>query len=517
MTLKYKFTPKKYQFKVLALTLDNLLCMTSVGLLQKLMRQTAVYGLSSIVARLLNYLLVPLYTRLLSPDEYGIVTEMYSYVAFLIVLYTYGMETAFFNTLRSEEENKYTIYSTSFWSLLLSTVVFSTILCVLSQPIAELLHYPQQAHFVRYIALILALDTLATLPFAWLRYEEKALRFAIIRLITIGANIGLNIFFLVLCPKYADSVAWIKAIYLPQMGVGYIFLSNLISSALCLLLLLPELLAVRWEWNKALWRTMVWYGLPLVVVGLAGSINEVLDRLLLKHLLPYDTARNLAELGIYGACYKLSILMTLFTQAYRFAVEPLFFKEAGQKDSPNFYANTTRYYIAVTWFIFLGVLLFLPILQHFIGRDFRSGLSVVPILLAANLFLGLYYNLSIWYKLSNKTHLGAIISLIGSLLTIVLNVWWIPIWGYLGSAYATLICYSSMCIISYFWGQKHYPIPYPIPLLLLYTLTALVLWQIDSRLFIASAVGQYGFKIFLLSAYIGIIVYLEKRQAFSKQ
>ncbi|HNI45358.1 MAG TPA: oligosaccharide flippase family protein, partial [Chitinophagales bacterium] len=337
MTLKYKFTPKKYQFKVLALTLDNLLCMTSVGLLQKLMRQTAVYGLSSIVARLLNYLLVPLYTRLLSPDEYGIVTEMYSYVAFLIVLYTYGMETAFFNTLRSEEENKYTIYSTSFWSLLLSTVVFSTILCVLSQPIAELLHYPQQAHFVRYIALILALDTLATLPFAWLRYEEKALRFAIIRLITIGANIGLNIFFLVLCPKYADSVAWIKAIYSPQMGVGYIFLSNLISSALCLLLLLPELLAVRWEWNKALWRTMVWYGLPLVVVGLAGSINEVLDRLLLKHLLPYDTARNLAELGIYGACYKLSILMTLFTQAYRFAVEPLFFKEAGQKDSPNFY------------------------------------------------------------------------------------------------------------------------------------------------------------------------------------
>ncbi|HNI44414.1 MAG TPA: polysaccharide biosynthesis C-terminal domain-containing protein, partial [Chitinophagales bacterium] len=182
-----------------------------------------------------------------------------------------------------------------------------------------------------------------------------------------------------------------------------------------------------------------------------------------------------------------------------------------------FYANTTRYYIAVTWFIFLGVLLFLPILQHFIGRDFRSGLSVVPILLAANLFLGLYYNLSIWYKLSNKTHLGAIISLIGSLLTIVLNVWWIPIWGYLGSAYATLICYSSMCIISYFWGQRHYPIPYPIPLLLLYTLTALVLWQIDSRLFIASAVGQYGFKIFLLSAYIGIIVYLEKRQAFSKQ
>lgn len=449
-----------------------------MSLLKKLAGETAIYGLSSIVGRVLNYLLTPLYVRLFTKMEYGIVSELYALTGFLMVLFIYRMETAFFRYGTDEAKREET-FSTALWSITGTSLVFSLGILLFSKNITAWLDYaPEQHVFVIIFGLILAFDTLAEIPLARLRLEHRAKRFAIVRLTGIGLNIGLNLFFLLLCPWLLEQgilTDFIEKIYRREFGVGYIFLSNLIASSAVLLLLLPEIRRVKWQFDTRLWRTMFIYAAPLILASLAGIVNEMLDRELLKHLLPGTTEENLAQVGVYSGCYKLAMLMSLFIQAFRYAAEPFFFANAQHRDAKVLYGDVTKYFTIAGAFAFLFVMLYLDIFKYFLPEGYWEGLSVVPILLMANLFLGLYYNVSIWYKLTDQTLLGGWIAVGGAVVTIVLNVWWIPRIGYLGSAWATLICYVSMTAACWWWGRKYYPVQYPLGKMASYIGLAVVL------------------------------------------
>ncbi|CAG0989836.1 MAG: oligosaccharide flippase family protein [Bacteroidetes bacterium] len=487
--------------------------------LKKLAGQTAVYGLSSIVGRLLNYLLVPIYTYRFATGDYGVVTEMYSYVAILIVLCTYGMETAYFRFTKSENPEK--VYSTALISLLVSSLVFIVFVYCFSNEIGNLLRGKSSANipyktYIVWFAFIIAADAFTSIPFAYLREKGKAMRFALLKLVGIGTNIGLNLFFIVWCMdvyKQGETnifFAYINKIYSPEIGIGYVFIANLVASLITIILLLPELFSAHFFFDKKIWKKMILYALPLLIMGLSGNINETLDRILLKYLLPGNINENLQQLGIYGACYKLSILMTIFIQAFRYAAEPFFFSHHKEKNAPETYARVMLYFIIVCSLIFLGVMLNISWIQYFLGGAFREGLHVVPLLLIANLMLGVFFNLSIWYKLTDKTHYGAWLSIIGAVLTIVLNIWWIPIWGYTGSAWATLICYSVMCILSYFIGQKYYPIQYPVLKILFYLALAVVLYFASSFISIDDNVVSVLINNLLILLYLALIWKIER-------
>ncbi len=466
--------------------------------------QTAVYGLSSIIGRLLNYLLVPLYTYTFLPSQYGVVTELYAYAGFLIVMFTYGMETAFFrfNEKTKEDED---VYGTGMSSLLITTIVFSGLLAIFSSPIANLLHYEHHIRYIIFFALIIGFDAITALPFARLRVDNRPMRFVFVKIINISINIGLNLFFILLCPYVLSSPSLsafhgiISRIYSPEIGVGYIFISNLVSSMITVLILLPEISRSKWGIDTKLLKKLLRYALPLIVVGLAGIINETLDRAMLKYLLPYTNEQNTALLGIYGANYKLAILLTLFIQAFRYAAEPFFFQQADKKDARLLYAKVLNYFMLVGMSIFLFILLYLDILKYFIGPKYHVGLKVVPILLGANLMLGVYYNLSVWYKLTDKTHLGAFIAGGGAFITIILNFIWIPRIGYMGSAWATLICYTSMALASFWIGKKYYPVPYNIIKIISMVLSGVAIYLLSKQYIDPYLEHQFWIKMALHS------------------
>jgi len=483
-----------------------------LGLLKKLVGQTAIYGLSSIVGRLLNFLLVPLYTGIFAPEEYGVFSELMAVIAFAMVVLTYGFETAFFH-YTNKEENSEKVLSTGFISLLFTSLLFLILGTFYSQSIASLLHVTEYPNFINWLIWILVLDVLTTLPFAKLRVDHRAWRFAFIRLTNISVNIGLNLFFYLLCPyliKQGIGLNFVENIYDPAMGIGYIFISNLIASAIMLVLLTPEIFKLKISFDFAVWKKMCNYGFPLLIGGLAYVTNEMADRLLLEHLLPEDIAT--AQVGIYSACYKIAIFMTLFIQAFRYGAEPFFFAQAKKADAKEQYAIVMRYFIAFTAFIFLSINVFIDIIKHFIQDEaYHAGLDVVPILLLANLFLGIYYNLSVWYKVSEKTRFGAYLSVAGALITIVLNLLLIPVMSYMGSAWATLICYTSMCVLSYLFSRRHYPISYEWKYISFYMIAALFLFYLWSlwhdNYFIMSS-------LFCL-IYIFSVIALEKRKKIS--
>ncbi len=490
-----------------------------MSLLKKLAGETAIYGLSSIIGRVLNYLLVPLYTRIFTDAEYGIVSELYALTGFLMVLFIYRMETAFFR-YGTDPERREETFSTALWSVVGSSLVLSTLILVFSKNITGWLDYaPEMSSYVTIFGLILAFDTLAEIPLARLRLEGRPGRFAIVRLTGIGLNIGFNLFFLLLCPwllKQGIMTDFIEKIYRPEFGVGYIFLSNLIASAVVLLLLLPDLLRVKWNFSPRTWRTMFVYAAPLILASLAGIVNEMIDRELLKHLLPGDTLENLAQIGIYSASYKLAMLMSLFTQAFRYAAEPFFFANAKHQDARKLYADVTKYFTIAGALAFLGVMLYLDIVKHFIGEDFWAGLGVVPILLMANLFLGLYYNVSIWYKLTDQTMLGGWIAVGGAVITIALNVWWIPRIGYMGSAWATLICYASMTAACWWWGRKYYPVDYDFKKIGGYIGLSLGLYFLSEMLVKYAGLGQAATLVFntLILAVFVLVAWRWERKNF---
>ncbi len=455
-----------------------------MGIIKKLASQTAIYGLSSIFGRFLNYSLVPLHTRFFSAQEYGVVSEFYAYAGFFSVLLLFGFETGYFRFRNKELITGDKTYSTALWFILLVNITFFTFILSINHWLSSLLDYPEHPEYVLCFSLILVLDAISSIPFARLRAEERAFRFAGIKIAEILIIVGLNLFFIWYCPKlYADrSVPLVTEFYDPTIGVGYIFIANLIASIFKFLLLGSQLLGLHWGFDRTLFSRMLRYSLPMVVIGFAGIINEMLDRVLLKQLLPYDLATNMKMLGIYSACYKLSILMSLFIQAFRFAAEPFFFSYADKSDARPIYAKVLRFFVIFCVFIFLLVTLFIDFFKYFVGPEFRVGLDVVPVLLLANLCLGIYVNLSIWYKLTDRTMLGAFVALCGATLTVILNIWWIPVYGYMGSAWATLVCYGGMAIVSYLLGRIYYPVDYDVLRILAYIGFGLGLYQAKLQL-----------------------------------
>lgn len=448
-------------------------------MLRKLASQTAIYGLSSIFGRFLNYLLVPLYTYYFTATQYGVVSEFYAYSGFLSVFLLLGFETGYFR-FRSDNPNA---YATALSFIVLLNLSIFALITTFNATISSALNYENHHEYVLYFALILTFDAIAALPFARLRAENLAFRFASIKIFEILLTVALSLFFIVWCPKLqAQNFEWMSYIYSPEIGIGYIFLANLLASGAKLLFLLPQLFGFHAGFDWQLFKKMARYSLPIVVISFAGIINEMLDRALLKYLLPFDNATNLAQLGIYSACYKLSILMTLFIQAFRYAAEPFFFSYSKNADAKLVYARVLHYFSIFCVFIFLLVTLYLDFFKYFIGKEFRAGLHIVPILLLANLFLGLYVNLSIWYKLSDRTLMGAVVSVFGASLTVVLNFYWIPKFGYTGSAYATLVCYAAMTVLSYLLGQKFYRVDYDVKSVLGYLLFGVGLYVANSQL-----------------------------------
>jgi len=477
--------------------------------LKKLAGQTAIYGVSSIVGRLLNYLLTPLFTRIFATAAYGIITELYSYLVFLLVFLTYGMETAFFRFSKLENSSK--VYSNALISLFLTSSIFVFVVFFQLETIANLLDYSEHPEYILWFAIIIGLDTFLSIPFAKLRYENKALKFASIKLFNIFINIVLNLYFLLLCPylKQINGDSIFLYFYYEDLGIAYVFISNLLASIFTFIILLPELFKIKLSFDIKLFKQMLNFALPLLIVGLAGSINEVLDRTLLKHLLP-DKSTAMSQLGIYGANYKLSILMTLFIQTFRYAAEPFFFSSSKKANAKAMYADIMKYFIIFGLFIFLGIMLYIDILKFFIDEDYHVGLNIVPILLLANLFLGIIFNLSVWYKLTDLTKYGAIISVVGALITIILNILLIPSLGITGSAWATFFCYFSMMQMSYFWGRKHYFIEYELGTIGKYFSIVMALYFLSDYIHFQSRFIDLSINTLILLSFFSYIFYKEK-------
>lgn len=439
--------------------------------LKRLLGETALYGLSSVLGRMLNFLLVPLYTRVLPSDEYGIVTDLYAYTAFFLVLYLYGMETAYFRhaTKHPDQADRYFRGATT--SILFTTLIFSGLLVGLATPFVEYLQYSGKEYFVYWLAGILAMDALAAIPFGRLRLQHQAKRFAIIRLAGIVLTIGLNLFFILLCPQVlaGETASWLQTlvelVYNPNWDVEYIFLSNLAANLAMFLLLLPSLLDFRPEFKWRYIRPMLVYAYPLLFMGLAGVTNEMMSRAFLKQLMPegfYPNRTNQEALGIFGACYKLAIFMNLAVQAFRYAAEPFFFGRAADKNSPKLFAKVMHGFVLLGALAMIGIVVNISWLAPLMLQkpEYLEALHIVPYLLLGNLLLGIYFNLSVWFKISDQTYFGTGIAVGGALLTILMNLWLIPTMGYDGAAITTLVVYGCMTLANYLLGQKHYPIPY---------------------------------------------------------
>ena len=485
--------------------------------IRKLAGETAIYGVSSILSRLLNYvILTPYLTRVFIREEYGVVSELFFYAAILTVFFTYRMETTFFRFGSKSAESIEKAFSTAAISLLVSTLFFTGLLLFLSAPIAQFLTYPDNIEFVQIVILIVAFDALIAIPFARLRLENRPIKFAILKILHILINIVVIFFFLKYCPLWIENgVDFLSTIYSSENRILYIFIANLLASVVVFCLLLPSYLKMEWSFDIVYWKRMIWYALPLIVVGLAGIINSLGALPLLSNILPESVAENRAETGTYGATLKLAVLMSLFTQAFNYAAEPFFFRHSTSKGSKAMYGNVGFLFTLIGSVVFLGIMFYIDLIQLFLGKDFRSGLEIVPILLIANLFLGIYYNFSIWYKLADKTIWGAYISTGGALITISLNILLIPSLGMMGSAWATLCCYAFMALACYWSGQKYYAIPYPLAKMIRYILLAvgfyfMSLW-LETQL-LDNTFLVLGVNTFLLITYLALIYLIDGRE-----
>ena len=453
--------------------------------IKKLAGQTLWYGVSSIAARFLSYLLTPYLTHELRSDAYGEMSLVYAAIPFLNVIFTYGLETAYFRYSRNKEEQT-DVYNTATVSLICSTVVLTGILLLFNHQIATLIGVKEHPEYLQWSAYIIALDALGTLAFAKLRFEGRPVKFAAVRISGILVNIALTFFFLSICPKIhrEDPNSFIGAFYNPANSVGYVIIANLAQAVVTFLLLSKEFFSFRWKFNTQLWKSIMLYSSPLILAGFAGMINETFDRIMLRWWTsaPTEKLANI-EVGTYSACYKLSILISLSIQAFRMAAEPFFFSTAQGLQPQRIYARVMKFFVITICFMFLLVVLFLDIWKYFIqNKEFWKGLGVVPILLLANMFLGIYYNLSIWYKLSNKTMAGAWITVIGAGTTLVINYLFIPSYGYFACAWATFFCYGSMMVISFIWGQKEYHVPYAWKKLVAYILICVAFYGVHELL-----------------------------------
>jgi O-antigen/teichoic acid export membrane protein len=486
-----------------------------LNVIKKLAGQTAIYGLSSIVGRLLNYLLVPIYTMVfVNPADYGVVSELYAYVAFFIVLLTFGMETTFFRFINIEE-NKDKIFNNAFVSLTGINVLFLLLVLVFLGPISEVMLYQDFPEYIALLAIIVSVDAMSSLPLARLRAQEKAKQFAFVQLASIFTNIILNLILLLVVYNPETDPA--------STAVLYIFIANLASSLIRPVFLWREFLSLRLEIDQALIQRMWWYAFPIVIAGFAGIINETIDRIMLKQLLNdvaflpenyTDTPLRYAEsqVGIYSANYKLAMLITIFLQAFRYAAEPFFFAQAKEDPQRKVYGRVMNYLIAVLAFFFLVVTLNIDIFKHFIRNEaYWEGLHVIPILLTANIFLGVYMNQSIWYKLSGQTKFGAYISIFGATGTVVLLLVLIPLYGYTAAAWTTMVIYGGQMVASYLLGQKYYPIKYNLRKAGFYFFFAIALYFMARLINLDSGTVQFVVHNFFVLLFVGVVYWVEKR------
>ncbi|MFC2152864.1 lipopolysaccharide biosynthesis protein [Bacteroidota bacterium] len=483
--------------------------------IKKLAGQTIIYGLSNMLGRFLNYLLVPLHTIVLGKFFYGKLTYIYSTAAILLVLLTYGLETGFFRFASKKEEDYNKVLGTGLYSIFFTTSIFILLSIGLKDLWKGYLEV-NSLKIVIYFIFIIAFDVLNALPFAKLRIDERPIKFMFIKLVGISVNIGLNLFYLVLCRKLAESgsTGVLANIYNKEMVLDYVLISNLISSAATLIILLPEIIKVKPKFDFTLLKRILNYSFPILLIGLAGMLNDNIDKLLIPKLI--NDPNPMEQLGIYGANFKLSILMVLFIQMFRYAAEPFFFKNSEHKDAKKLYADVMNYFIIFGLIIFLGVMFYIDILKYFIAKEFWEGLKVVPILLVAKLIFGILFSLSIWYKVTDKTKYGIIVAVTGAIITIVLNIFLLPIIGYVGSAFASLFSYSVMLIVSYLLSRKHYLINYNFRKIGFYFIMAFVLFSLSKIMESDNKIVMYTINTVLLVAFIISAYLVEKRHIKSE-
>ena len=460
--------------------------------LKSLAKETAICGVSSIVGRFLNYLLVPVYTIALpaSSGGYGVVTNIYAWVALILVLLTCGMETGFFRFANKGQDDPMRVYSTTLLSVSIGSLVFVALGLLFLEPIAGWLEYGEHPWYIGMMMIVVAMDAIQSIPFAYLRYKKRPIKFAALKLLFIFLNIALNLFYYVI---------------LEGNDVGYAFLFNLVCTSVVMVCMIPELRGFTYVLDKELLKRMLRYSLPLVILGVAGILNQVADKIIFPFVYP-DEAEATIQLGIYGAASKIAMIMAMFTQAFRFAYEPFVFGKSKEKDSREMYAQAMKFFIIFTLLAFLAVMFYLDILRHVIGRDYWEGLRVVPIVMAAEIFMGIYFNLSFWYKLIDETRWGAYFSLTGCIILILMNIFLVPKYGYIACAWAGFTGYGVAMLLSYFVGQKKYPIQYDLKAIGMYVLLAAVLYVAAEYVSIDNIYLRMAYRTVLLLLFIAYVV-----------
>lgn len=475
--------------------------------LKALAKDTAIYGLSSILGRLFNYLLVPLYAHVFPAvsGQYGVVTNMYSLTALALVILTYGMETGFFRFANKKEENPQTVYSSILISVGTTSLIFILLCFLFLNPISSALRYGENPEFIGMMAVVVALDAFQSIPFSYLRYKQRPVRFAAIRLFGILGSILLNLFFLVVCPWiHAHNPEVISWFYDPGYGVGYVFVANLICTFLQTFFFIPELKGFPYVFDKALMKRIFRYSFPLIILGVVGILNHNIDKIMFPLVYP-DKEQGMVQLGIYSACVKIAMIMAMLTQAFRYAYEPFIFSRSHSSDSRKMYADAMKYFIIFALLAFLAVMFYLDILRYMIP-GYWEGLRVVPIVMASEIFLGIYFNLSFWYKLIDETKWGAWFSLIGCVLIIGINVAFIPLYGYMACAWAGFVGNLVMMLLSYFTGQKKYPIEYNLRAISVYILLAAALYAISLLVVPENIIIRLAFRTLLLCLFLAYII-----------
>jgi len=484
--------------------------------IKKLAGQTLWYGLSSIAARFINYLLTPYLTNKFSNTEYGEMSNVYSLLPLISVFVLHGMETVFFRFSSSKNDTSQ-VHSNTSISIITAVLLVTSLLLLFPAPIASILKLSNHVEYVYLVASIIAFDALSAIPFAKLRQDGRPVQFAFIRISGILINIIAVYFFISICPKLIQEQPnhWLSSFYKPNWATGYVLLANLIQAFCTFLLLSKTFFSFKFQFHWSLWKEMMLYGMPIIIAGFSGMINETFDRIMLSWWAPVATeAAAKAEVGIYSACYKLSILISLAVQAFKMGAEPFFFKQAQEANAAKSYARVMKFFVIVLSFMFLIVALYMDVWKHFIDKKMHTGLRVVPILLMANIFLGIYYNLSVWYKLGNKTIAGAYITLIGAAITIVFNFVFIRYFSYMACAWATFFCYGTMMVLSYVWGQKNYFIPYATKKLIAYLVIVTILFYIHKAITLlwANQLFSYAIATILMLAYSIFIIKVERKE-----
>ena len=474
--------------------------------MKKLAKETAIYGISSILGKFLNWLLVPLYTYILaSSAEYGIVTNLYAWTALLLVILTYGMETGYFRFANKNKEEADKVYSTTLIAVGFTSVLFGILCVIFSDSIGNAIGYTKHPEYISMLGVVVAMDAFGCIPFAYLRYKNRPIKFAGLKMFMIFTNIIFNLFFLVACPwlavKAPELVNWF---YNPNYGVGYVFVANLFSTILVTLALIPDVFVVKFDFDKALFKKMLQYSLPLLVLGVAGIMNQTLDKILFPFLMPGEVGA--AELGIYGATSKIAMVMLMFTQAFRYAYEPFIFAQHKDKSSLEAYADAMKFFVIFSLLIFLGMVLYIDVLKYIIQHDYWVGLNVVPIVLFSFIFQGIFFNLSLWYKLTDKTMYGAWFSVLGTVIIVIGNIILVPIFSYTGSAWSAFACYFVIMLVSYYYGQKHMPIKYDLKTIGLYTLVTIVLYIISLFIETPYKLLNVALKSVLMLAFLVLLV-----------